>query len=71
MRSWTREQRAAGRSVAFVPTMGGLHTGHIGLVDLGKAHCDRLVVSIYVNPTQFAAHEDFDKYPRDRARDHR
>jgi pantoate--beta-alanine ligase len=61
--------RAAGDSIALVPTMGALHRGHLELVRLGKARCRRAVVSIFVNPTQFAPHEDFDRYPRDEAGD--
>lgn len=60
---------AAGETVAFVPTMGALHAGHLRLVEQGRAEARRVVVSIFVNPTQFAAHEDLDTYPRTLERD--
>jgi len=61
--------RQEGRTLSFVPTMGFLHDGHLSLMQAGRQRGDRLIISIFVNPTQFAPNEDFDSYPRDFERD--
>lgn len=69
LRSRVAAWRAAGETVAMVPTMGALHDGHLSLVEEGFRRADHVVVSIFVNPTQFAPHEDFQTYPRTEASD--
>lgn len=71
LRERLQEWRRNGEHVALVPTMGNLHAGHISLVELAREHAERIVVTIFVNPTQFGENEDYDDYPRTIERDTR
>ncbi|TAM62689.1 MAG: pantoate--beta-alanine ligase [Rhodanobacter sp.] len=69
LRAAIRGWRSKGQTVGFVPTMGNLHAGHQSLVKLARARTDRVVASVFVNPTQFGPNEDFERYPRTLAQD--
>lgn len=71
LRELLRGWRQDGETVALVPTMGGLHRGHMSLISLAQEHAERVVTSIFVNPTQFGPGEDFDAYPRSLDNDRR
>lgn len=64
LRAWRADLQRQNKSLAFVPTMGNLHEGHISLIDIANKSADCTISSIFVNPMQFAAHEDLDSYPR-------
>ncbi len=69
MRGQVWEWRGLGQTMAFIPTMGALHDGHLSLVRLGGIHAKKTIASIFVNPAQFAPGEDFESYPRDEQSD--
>jgi pantoate--beta-alanine ligase len=71
VREQVRRWRSEGRRVAFVPTMGNLHPGHVSLIDAARHHGERFVASIFVNPMQFGPNEDFAHYPRTPTQDER
>ena len=64
LRQYLQHWKDHGQSIAFIPTMGNLHAGHMSLIEKGQSLCDRSICSIFVNPMQFGANEDFNHYPR-------
>jgi len=64
LRQYVQHWKDHGQSIAFIPTMGNLHAGHMSLIEKGQSLCDRSLCSIFVNPMQFGANEDFNHYPR-------
>jgi pantoate--beta-alanine ligase len=68
-RSWVRREKSAGKTIGLVPTMGAFHEGHLSLFRRARAQCESVIVSVFVNPLQFGAGEDFERYPRDLSRD--
>lgn len=69
IRQYVQHWKDNGQSIAFIPTMGNLHQGHLSLIEKGQSLCDRTICSIFVNPMQFGPNEDFNHYPRTLARD--
>ncbi len=69
MQAWAEKNRAQGVKIGLVPTMGYLHSGHLSLMKIARPLCDKLVVSVFVNPMQFGPKEDLAEYPRDLERD--
>src|SRR5438105_12494984 len=69
LRDAVAESRRAGRTIGLVPTMGAFHEGHLSLMRRARAQCDEVVVSLFVNPSQFNDATDLEAYPRDESRD--